>query len=176
MDVNNYAIVFTPGFLRSQAVDLAAMANNQFENEFTVRIVTMLRTRFPDDSVGDPEQVPRPYVPPSLTSQHDLRVLVTDTPEMKRPEDLIKEAEERLKNAKRDLHDAKKMEIKEQKKGVVTVGASLRKSSLTKTEGAKIAEKVNSDRTPPPKDLKKSIKSPRDEVRTRFVLYFRVTF
>jgi len=29
MDVNNYAIVFTPGILRSQSVDLAAMANNQ---------------------------------------------------------------------------------------------------------------------------------------------------
>ncbi len=167
MDVNNYAIVFTPGFLRSQSVDLAAMANSQFENEFTVRIVTLVRAKYPDDSVGDPQQVPKPYVPPSLTSSHDLRVLITATPETKRPEDIMREAEERLKNAKKDLHDAKKMEIKEQKKGgavASAVGVSLRKSSLTKTEGGRVAERLSADRTPPPKELKKSAKSPREDM------------
>ena len=42
MDGNNYAIVFTPGFLRCKSVDITAMANQQYEQEFVIRMVGLI--------------------------------------------------------------------------------------------------------------------------------------
>lgn len=121
MDVNNYAIVFTPGVLRSASVDLSAMANQQFEQEFTVRMMTQVRSQFPDDSVGTPESVPQPVSTSKIITPADVRDNDTPAPT---PEDLVRQAEERLKNAQRDLQEAKTKEQKGEKKGLFSMRAT----------------------------------------------------
>lgn len=137
MDINNYAIVFTPGFVRSATVDMSAMANQAFEQEFTVRMVALARKRWPDDTVGTPESVPQPKETP-LTAR-----LVAEEEKPLTPEDLIKQAEERLKNAQRDLREARVAESKQSKK--VDLGrskTSIRAGSLGKSQGRVVEDTV----------------------------------
>jgi len=49
----------------------------RYENDFTVRLVGLVQEKYPDLNVGEPDKVPKPYVAPSITSQHDLRAVRT---------------------------------------------------------------------------------------------------